>query len=252
MDVDRFSRQLFRPDQVAKDGHRLGGFLEEHGVLRIEVGSRQEVSRHDLVVGSRYLLPGPKVGVVSPDLPRDSHLRTAGKGDLPDVLAAHENLALRRSRCRCCRRRAALVRTRRRNQLGFPAVAKELDAFRIGRFVFVKDHRESVGVGLGIVQDLVHRLVSQVVVDGRDEALAPVLEPRRLVDVERVVDDLLSDVGEGGDAALLEARNLCVRRQPGARDFLRRKNVPAVLQRHVPGSPHELRVDLLRWGYVED
>lgn len=218
-------------DQMAVDSHRFGGFLKEKGILRIQISSRQEISRNGICTAA--LLPGPKMSIVGPDLPWHT-LGASPKGYLPNVFTANENNIFTL------------------DQLRFSTVTKDFDPFCIGHSELFKNNGNPIGVGFGIVEYITDRVwLVKVSVHGRGQCGLSFFQARLWVNHHGIGHGFLSDVTKSSDAALLKARNFDIGRQSFPRYPLRGEKIARILEVDIPGSPHERRVYLSRRRKIE-
>ena len=104
-----------RLEVVRVHNDRFGRLIKILWVLRIEVRRGEDVARQR--PPALLLPPGPVVSIVAHNLPSDPELRAQAEGDLPYMLAAHEDPKVRVPRAG--------------DDLGVPGVAEQLDPLRV-------------------------------------------------------------------------------------------------------------------------
>lgn len=227
--------------------HWLFGFFKVHGILRVQIGTRQEIALESRrprccgIAGTQAISgnrpPSPKIGVIGHDLPRDTHGRTSAKCDLSHVLAAHKDWKVVV---------AAVI------LLGLARVAKQFDALGVGGAVVDKINAQAIGIFVAIVDNRLHRLVAQVGVNLLLKVVGAVFETRVRVDAKVVLDVFLADIGGRRNGTFLKAGHAKILRQSLFGNGGRGKEVATESRPNFPVAMHPVGIDLGgRWNIEE-
>ena len=129
------------------------------------------------------------MGIVAPNLSRNSNVASGPKGDLSEIFAAHKDTSVG-------------------DGGRFASIAKEFDTFRVGRLVIDEINGKSIRIGGGIVENFFDGGIPQESIDLIGESGSAIFQSRRRVNNHLIRDSiLLPHITKSSNGTFLKSRN---------------------------------------------